>query len=160
MRRSPTPDGMAATERWLDRHPASRVLVHVDPFDPWAKGELGKSALELAAHAVDEGHLLVYWYGYSQPDQATWAYHALAELTGERLWCADMMIIDEHGAGQPGDLGHATTPGTGCGVVLGSVTADTEAACERLGLAVARAYRDSTLPSGQRGSVRFSVIGP
>jgi hypothetical protein len=151
---------MATAERWLDHDTTSRALIHVDPFQPCAKCELGKSALEFAAYAADRGHMLVYWYGYSQPEQAAWAYHELAELTEERLWCGDMMIIDQHGGGQHGDLGLATTPGTGCGVVLGNVTTETAAACERLGLAVARAYRDSTLPSGQRGGVRFSVVGP
>lgn len=30
------------------------------------------------------------------------------------------MITDQHGAGQRGDLGLATAPGAGCGVVLGT----------------------------------------
>jgi 23S rRNA A2030 N6-methylase RlmJ len=153
-------DGMATTERWLDQDSVSRAVVHVDPFQPHAKGELGRSALELAAHAVDQGHMLVYWYGYDHPEQAAWAYHELAELTARQLWCGNMMITDHYGAGEGGDLGVATTPGTGCGVVLGNVATETTAACERLGVAVAHAYRDSTLPSGQPGGVRFTVVAP
>jgi 23S rRNA A2030 N6-methylase RlmJ len=35
-------DGMATTERWLNQDSASRAVVHVDPFQPHAKGELGR----------------------------------------------------------------------------------------------------------------------
>lgn len=57
-----------------------------------------------------------------------------------------------------GNLGKATTPGTGCGVVLGNITDQTAAACERLGHAVAHAYHDATLPAGQPGGIRFTRI--
>jgi hypothetical protein len=70
------------------------------------------------------------------------------------------MITDHYGTVARGDLGVATTPGTGCGVVLGNVPPETTAACERVGVAVAHAYRDSILPSGQPGDVRLSVVGP
>lgn len=69
------------------------------------------------------------------------------------------MIVDEFGTGAGGDLGVATTPGTGCGLVLGNVRTEAAAACDRLGLAVARAYRGATLPSGQPGGVRFTAVG-
>jgi hypothetical protein len=51
-----------------------------------------------------------------------------------------MMITDHYGTVARGDLGVATTPGTGCGVVLGNVAPETTAACERVGVAVAHAY--------------------
>lgn len=108
---------------------------------------------------VDRGHALIYWYGYDEPDRVSWAYHTLRELTGRDLWCGDAMVVDASGRGTRGDLGVATTPGTGCGVVLGNVTAQTAAACERLGQAVAHAYRGATLPSGSPGGVRFTAIG-
>jgi hypothetical protein len=112
----------------------------------------------LAAYVIEQGHALVYWYGYDQPQRMAWAYHELAGLTGRRLWCGDMMITDPRGSGRRGDLGVATTPGTGCGVVLGNVALATTTACERLGVAVAHAYRESILPSGRPGGARFSVL--
>jgi 23S rRNA A2030 N6-methylase RlmJ len=152
-------DGVSATARWLDQDNRAPAVVHVDPFDPHAKNDSNKSALDLAAEVVEQGHTLVYWYGYSEPQDAAWAYHALGELTGRDLWCGDTMIVDEFGTGARGDLGVATTPGTGCGLVLGNVMTEAAAACDRLGLAVARAYRGARLPSGQLGGVRFSAVG-
>lgn len=69
------------------------------------------------------------------------------------------MIVDEFGRGGQGDLGVATTPGTGCGVVLGNVTSQAAAACDRLGLALARAYMGATLPSGQGGAFASPLSG-
>jgi orotate phosphoribosyltransferase len=150
-------DGIASTARWLEAVDEGRTVVHIDPFDPHARSDGGMSALELAAYALERGHALVYWYGYDQPDDAGWAYDALRELTDRDLWCGDMMILDASGVGARGDLGAATTPGTGCGVVIGNVTADTTADCERLGLAVARIYHGVILPTGKPGAVQFTA---
>lgn len=38
-------DGMSTTARWLGVGDGVRTVVHVDPFDPHAKGDLGQSAL-------------------------------------------------------------------------------------------------------------------
>jgi 23S rRNA A2030 N6-methylase RlmJ len=148
-------DGMEATARWLDSHTAHRAVVHVDPFDPYATCERGRSALELAAYVIWSGHVLVYWYGYDEPGGVAWAYDALRRLSGRPLWCGDAMVVDEFGSGAPGNLGRATTPGTGCGVVLANV-ADTTA-CGRLGRALVDAYDGATLPSGAPGGIRFTV---
>lgn len=69
------------------------------------------------------------------------------------------MVTDQSGSGTQGDLGKATTPGTGCGVVLGNVRDDTARSCARLGRAVARAYDGATLPSGVPGGIRFTTVG-
>jgi hypothetical protein len=63
-------------------------------------------------------------------------------------------------AGAPGDLGRATTPGTGCGVVLANAGTGTVRACEELGRALAGAYRGATLPGGGEGSLVFTARGP
>lgn len=152
-------DGMATTAHWLAELGDEHVVVHIDPFDPHAKAAAGQSALELAADVVERGHVLVYWYGYDEPDRAAWAYHELDELTTRDLWCADAMITDEYGSGRPGDLGKATTPGTGCGVVLGNVTHETVSASKRLGDGVASAYQGATLASGTPGGILFTAAG-
>ena len=56
-------DGMSTTARWLDQGNRAPAVVHVDPFDPHAENDSGRSALELAAQVVEQGHALVYWYG-------------------------------------------------------------------------------------------------
>jgi hypothetical protein len=56
-----------------------------------------------------------------------------------------------------GDLGVATTPGTGSGIVCANLAGEVLDACTRLGRALARAYRGSTLPNGQPGGVAFST---
>ncbi|HEY3752116.1 MAG TPA: hypothetical protein VGL80_23270 [Pseudonocardiaceae bacterium] len=145
-------DGMAATAAWL----GGDTVVHIDPFDPHAHVPGGYSALTLAAHVAEQGQRLVYWYGYDRPDQQAWAYDALAELTKTPLWCGDILVVDADGAGQPGDLGRATTPGTGSGVVLANVDAATVSACAEFGHALADAYAGATLPAGGTGGIVFS----
>jgi hypothetical protein len=152
-------DGMATVAGWLEELDDIPAIVHVDPFDPDAQNAAGISALALAAEIISREQVLIYWYGYDEPAAAGWAYEALRDLSGDRgMWCGDMMITDSSGVGTTGDLGAATTPGTGCGVVLANVKRETTAACERLGLALARAYENTTLPSGEPGGVRFKAL--
>lgn len=154
-------DGMMTVLGWLDDSagsaPPRHVVVHVDPFDPHSRLADGLSALDLAARLVDEGYGLVYWYGYDSPNEASWAYHSLRDTTRGPLWCGDLMLVDETGAGGAGDLGRASTPGTGNGIVLANVSENTRKTCLALGEALASAYSGSTLPDGRRGRVRFSV---
>lgn len=154
-------DGMLATAAWLDNEvhvgsPRSAV-VHVDPFDPHARAAGGSSALELGARIAERGARLVYWYGYDQPSQRAWAHDELARLTTSSLWCGDVMITDANGAGREGDLGRATTPGTGFGIVLANVGPDTIRACTELGAALVDAYAATTLPDGTRGGLAFTT---
>ena len=152
-------DGLEAVTRWLSASDGTSAVVHVDPFDPDAQNTAGVSALTLSAQIIRSGQMLVYWYGYDEPAETAWAYRTLRSLSGGRpLWCGDMMITDSTGAGSIGDLGVATTPGTGCGVILANVNAQTTTVCERLGIALARAYTNTTLPSGGSGGVRFNVL--
>lgn len=154
-------DGMSAVLTWLDdgagSTKSSGVVVHVDPFHPQSRLADGPSALDLAARLADEGCGLIYWYGYDSAEETSWAFHTLSEMTRSPLWCGDVMVVDETGAGRSGDLGRATTPGTGCGVILANVSDVTRTACVALGEALATAYAESTLPDGTRGRVGFSV---
>jgi 23S rRNA A2030 N6-methylase RlmJ len=152
-------DGMTTTARWLGAGDGAPTLVHIDPFDPYPRDGAGQSALELAAEVVEQGHVLVYWYGYDEPDRAAWAHRELVEMTARDLWCADAMVTDASGSGTPGDLGEATTAGTGCGVIFGNLTNEAALACEQLGGAVARAYCGAMLPSGASGGIRFTAAG-
>lgn len=154
-------DGMATTRSWLsgeDRSSAAGdAVVHVDPFDPHAQLPGGQSALDLAAQLAEDGHGIVYWYGYDHPDRTAWAYNELSEATRSPLWCGDVMVVNRAGAGWSGDLGRATTAGTGSGIVLANISRDTRTACAALGEALAAAYAGSTLPDGTRGHVRFTI---
>jgi 23S rRNA A2030 N6-methylase RlmJ len=154
-------DGMMAVLTWLDDSAksvtAGRVVVHIDPFHPHSRLANGPSALDVAARLADRGYGLVYWYCYDSPDETSWAYHTLREITQGPLWCGDVMLTDKTGAGRPGDLGLATTPGTGCGVILANVSESTRTSCVALGEALSTAYAGSTLPDGTRGRVTFSV---
>jgi Ribosomal RNA large subunit methyltransferase D, RlmJ len=153
-------DGMAATGRWLEEGAgADRAIVHVDPFDPDARIPPGPSALDFAAQAAAAGTGLVYWYGYDQPADRGWAHRELTGRSRVPLWCGDMMAAHADGTGSPGDLGRATSAGTGCGVVLANVGAGTIRACEALGHALAGAYRGATLPGGGEGSLVFTTRG-
>lgn len=80
----------------------------------------------------------------------------LWDLTPAPLWCGDVMVTDTGGGGSPGDLGRATTPGTGFGVVLANLPPDVLTACTTVGGALAGAYTDVALPGGPRGSLVFT----
>jgi hypothetical protein len=48
--------------------------VHIDPFDPFASGPLGRpSSVELARMLGAAEKTVVYWYGYDRPDHRFWA---------------------------------------------------------------------------------------
>lgn len=145
-------DGMAAVAEQLseDRGPG---LVHVDPFDPYARGPGGYSALELAARVADSGTRLVYWYGYDDPGEQGAAHQQLAALTTAPLWCGEVMVT---AAGHsPGDPGRTATP---CifGIILANLQAGTADACAALGNALSDAYADAILPGGGPGNLAFT----
>jgi hypothetical protein len=148
-------DGMAAVAAWLDRDADEPALVHIDPFDPDARGPGGYSALELAARVASSGTSLVYWYGYDEPGEQAWAYPRLTAQTGAPLWCGDVMVSGTGGAA--GDLERATTPGTGFGVILANLQAGTVGACTAVGNALADAYAGALLPDGSRGNLIFTT---
>jgi hypothetical protein len=148
-------DGMAAVAAWLDRHAGEPALVHIDPFDPDARGPGGYSALELAARVANSGASLVYWYGYDQAAGQAWAYPRLTAQTRAPLWCGDVMVTGT--SSTAGDLGRATTPGTGFGVILANVQTGTAAACTAVGNALADAYAGALLPDGSRGNLIFTT---
>jgi 23S rRNA A2030 N6-methylase RlmJ len=153
-------DGMATVRAWLDGAGAGPALgtaiVHIDPFDPHARTPGGLSALEFAGHLATSGTGLVYWYGCDEPGEHAWAYRELCDLTPAPLWCGDIMVTGTSGGGSPGDLGLATTPGTGFGVVLANLPPDVLTACTAVGSALAGAYTDVALPGGTRGSLVFT----
>lgn len=155
-------DGLAAVSAWLDDvGPAASgpALVHIDPFDPYARAPGGYSALELAARVADHGTALVYWYGYDQPSEQAWARAELSALTTAPLWYGDVMVADASGGGYPGDLGRATTPGTGFGIIAANLRPGTLSATADLGHALADAYAGATLPDGSQGRLIFTCSG-
>jgi 23S rRNA (adenine2030-N6)-methyltransferase len=149
-------DGMTAVQAWLT-DPAP-LVVHIDPFDPFERRDGGPSAVELAAQVADAGHTLVYWYGVSHLDERTWAARAIQELTDVPLWCGDLLVTQYDGGTRPsGDLGEATTPGTGCGVVLANVTSALARRCQQLARGLVEEYDGRELPTGETGALDLMV---
>lgn len=56
-----------------------------------------------------------------------------------------------------GVLGVATTPGTGVGIICANISAQGTTACSQLGQALALAYSQVVLPSGDQGSIDFAI---
>ena len=140
-----TADGPTALGPWLAEGPA---LVHVDPFD-------ATEVLDLAASLVAAGHGLVLWYGYDTPDDRGWA---IGELDLPDLWQGDLLVTTADGETDPdGDLGEATTPGTGCGVLLANVDPAVARRCEHLGDALVASYEGVPLPDGTPGALDLLV---
>lgn len=151
-------DGMTAVRDYV-RDASGKILVHIDPFDPTATGPSGLSALDLAGRLILDGIGLMYWYGYDNPNDCAWALDALSQRVGGAtgLWCGDVMITASSDDGTVGDLGKATTPGTGFGIVCANLSPAGVDACDRLGHALERAYRHVTLPSGDREGIEFTI---
>jgi len=146
-------DGMAAVAAWLDGEARGPGLVHIDPFDPDARGPGGYSALELAARVADSGTGLVYWYGFDEPGAQGRAHTQLAALTRAPLWCGEVMVTGASDFLR--DLGRTTTPCT-FGIILANVQAATAGACAALGNALSAAYADAILPDGRPASLAFT----
>jgi hypothetical protein len=134
------------------------VVAHIDPYDPWAQGPAGVSAVGLARELIQRGVGLVYWYGFDGPEQRGWAFDELRESSSAAsLWCGDVMVASHEKAAFVGHLGDATTPGTGFGVVCANVSTEAINACRRLGEELARAYDGIPLPDGMSGHLDFTV---
>jgi hypothetical protein len=151
-------DGMTALHQALDSTTADgTILAHIDPYDPRAIGPCGLSAFDLACELVEREVGLVYWYGYDRPDQRAWAFDELCRRSGTRTaWCGDVMVASDRVDQTDGDLGAATTSGTGFGVVCDNVSADAISACRQLGEELARAYDGVPLPDGSPGHLDFT----
>jgi 23S rRNA A2030 N6-methylase RlmJ len=149
-------DGMAAVREWLGD--PSTTVVHIDPFEPFTREEGGLSAIEMAAEVADAGHALVYWYGFDNPKQRSWAMDEIRTLTSASLWCGDFMVTSStHKPATDGDLGEATTPGTGCGVVLANVASPLMDRCLYLAHALVDAYDGKALPTGEPGHLDLAI---
>jgi 23S rRNA A2030 N6-methylase RlmJ len=149
-------DGMAAVRNWLPG--PGNVVVHIDPFDPLAHENDSPSALELAADVAEAGHSLVYWYGFDRPSRRTWAFEEIGSRSSATLWCGDVLVSSpDHPPDDDGDLGRATTPGTGCGIVLANVPGQVTAACEDLARALVEHYAGKALPNGERGHLDLVI---
>lgn len=152
-------DGMTAVDEGLARTPdVSRAVVYVDPFDHHAVGPGGLSALELCHKAAALGAAVVCWYGYDHADRRNWLFNSLVDLSSPRTswWCGDIMITSAGADLSAGDLGVATSPGTGFGLVCTNVPAPALRRCDELGTALARAYDGRPLPDGQAGGLNFA----
>lgn len=154
-----TADGMGSVHAALADRNLAKVVVFIDPFDHYAVGPTGLSALDLAAEVARAGAVLVYWYGYNRIDRRHWIIDELA--TGDTVtdwWCGDMMVSAEDADMTTGDLGVASSPGTGSGLVCTNTSAATIERCTVLGTALAAAYRDRPLPSDQAGALDFEAL--
>jgi hypothetical protein len=94
---------------------------------------------------------------YYCPDYQAWAFDDLAaRATGTNLWSGDIMVESgDGGVSSDGDLGIATTPGTGFGIVTANVSQSAIVACESLGPALAAMYANTPLPDGTVGRLDF-----
>ena len=152
-------DGPIALHDALEGNDPAPVLTHIDPFDPWSRGKGGLSALDVTGELAEAGVRTVYWYGYDQPELRTWALEEIGRLTGAPLWCGDLLVTSSEPRAEipAGDLGVATTAGTGFGIVCAHLAARTLESCEALGRALAAMWRGVPLPGGETGGLDFAV---
>ena len=149
-------DGMTALHEALGDIQGT-TIAHVDPYDPWSSGPSGLSALGFAREAIRAGLGLVYWYGYDGPDERAWPLLTLSQGSSSSLWCGDVMVASHGVEASKGDLGDATSPGTGFGVICANVSREAIEACVQLGEALADAYDGVPLPDGTPGHLDFRV---
>jgi hypothetical protein len=134
------------------------TVAHIDPYEPRAVAAGGRSALDLARELIERRIGIVYWYGYDRPEHRAWAFDALsAGARGRSVWCGDVMVTAPGFDATGGDLGEATTPGTGFGIVCANISAAATQACRQLGEELATAYDGVPLPDGRPGRLRFAT---
>jgi hypothetical protein len=152
-------DGMTAVHNALKGlADVKRTVVYIDPFDHLAVGPGGLSALEVAREAADLGAAVVYWYGYNRPDQRGWIFNLLCDLApAARWWCGDIMVTATDADMSSGDLGAATSPGTGFGLACANVSSPALIRCDNLGVALAQAYQGRPLPDGRVGGLSYKT---
>jgi hypothetical protein len=156
-------DGMTEVARRLlggSDGPPARSLVFVDPFAPEAMGPGGFSALSLTGELITAGVPTVYWYGYSNPQGRFWPWEELSMDGTGSVWCGDIMV---RGDGDPkeevaGDLGKASTPGTGSGVVVANVEDGVVNRLKSIARSLERLYQQTSLPDGRTGYLDASVL--
>jgi hypothetical protein len=133
------------------------VLVHIDPFDPFAETEPGLSAVSLASDLIGLGFKLIYWYGYDSPEERTWPWKALSPRSEPR-WCGDLIVrssLEGRFLAPMSDI----SPLIGCGVLGANLQATTTAALRSLGDELASVYETSVLPyRGTPGALDFLEI--
>lgn len=101
---------------------------------------------------IEAGAGLVYWYGYDRPARRGLTLNELADGTSRPLWCGDMLVTEANGATTAdGDLGLATTSGTGFGIVCANLSHRSIDACETLGAELSGFYEGLPLPDGTLG---------
>ena len=132
----------------LDAHfDSPDACVHIDPFDPLEPGIAGgPSPVGVARTVADAGTRVLYWYGYEEESERTWAWEEIAEaVPSAGWWIGDMAYAEPE-----------TDSGiVGSGVLVGNVSDAATERCEAFGRALELAYRDAALPSGNRGSLGF-----
>lgn len=155
-------DGMTEVARRVlggTLNAARGSLVFVDPFEPGAVGPGGLSALTLTGELIDAGMPTAYWYGYSTSAERCWAWEELAKRDGKPIWCGDIMVRCDGDRREEaaGNLGEASTPGTGSGVVVANVNAAVLSRLKSVAVSLEALYRHTPLPDGRVGSVDVSL---
>jgi 23S rRNA A2030 N6-methylase RlmJ len=149
-------DGMIAVRDALPRGHAGGTLVYTDPFDHFAVSPGGLSAVDLAREAAEHGAGVLYWYGYNRSDQRRWIFDLLgANAPTVDWWYGDLMVSVPDADMRGGDLGAATSPGTGFGLVCANISGAALERCHDLGAALRDAYEGRVLPNGWAGSLDF-----
>lgn len=152
-------DGATAVHEALsNQHAMQLAMVYTDPFDHRAVGPAGLSPLDLAAEAARGGAGVVYWYGYNRSDQRGWIFEVLRAMAlTVRWWCGDVMVTAPGPDLFDGDLGAATSPGTGFGLVCANVSPTPLRRCAELGTGLVLAYQGRRLPDGRAGRLAFDT---
>lgn len=151
-------DGAASVHDVLARCDPARTVVFIDPFEHRSAGLSGLSALDVAAEAARAGAVLVYWYGYNRVERRQWIFDILIERgAAKSWWCGDLMVTADGADMIGGDLGVASTPGTGSGLVCANASGATTEHCARLGAALASLYNGRPLATGEPGGLNFAA---
>jgi hypothetical protein len=136
----------------------ARVLVHVDPFDPFEPSAADEvTPLDLVCELAQRGFTVVLWYGYEDKQRGPgWAWREVASRLprlAPPLWYGDIGLPL-----LPTAAGEAGRGLRGCGVVCANLSEANCATLATLGAALASIYQHTTAPTGESDALVFRSL--
>lgn len=143
----------------LNGKDASKMLVHIDPYDPFETGKNGLTPVDLFCQAGKCGVKAILWYGFDSINGHSTFLHNLMQAfkkneldpASQNLWLGEIQLAAFE------DVYSNYNPGVfGCGIICSNLSDKSLAACKQLGKGLEQIYKSASLPDGSSGAIEFT----